>query len=279
MKILIVGQGKSGTTALYSALEQSLPPGYTHLFEPLRYTSPSRDGRELAKVQINELSRPDEFDGFDKKILLVRDPRDNLVSRLLYEVYNNDFVKDEEKVRLFVECLERKRLDPPSVSVLELLQVLGGLSGKDVLGQFILRHRLGLNFDHVGRGYFVYKYEHFVAGRYSELEKYLGFKLRFSGDVGAAYRRVTRTKGSGDWRNWFTARDVEYFRPIYHEYLVKYEYDLAWEPHPEPKILPEYSTEYVMRLARQGRADRDRSLARRVIRVIESSLGRKLTRA
>ncbi len=279
MKILLAGQAKSGTTALYCALQQTLPSTYTCLFEPLSYTSASRDGYELAKVQINELAKLDDFEAFDKKILVVRDPRDNLVSRLLYAIYNEGFVKDDDKVRFFVDCLERKRRDPPSVPMIELLQVLNDLSGEDVLGRFILRHRLGLNFDPLGRGYFIYKYEDFVAGRYSELEKYLGFNIRFSGDVGAAYSRVTRTKSSGDWRNWFTARDVEYFRPIYHEYLVKYKYDLAWVPHPEPKILPEHSTEYIMRLACEAREHRNRSFTRRIIGVIESSFRRRFARS
>lgn len=278
MKILIVGQAKSGTTALYSALKQSLPPDYTYLFEPKRYTRASGDGRELAKVLISDSVRVEEFEAFDKKILLVRDPRDNLVSRVLYEIYNQDFVKDDEKVRVFVECLERKRRDPPSVPLVELLRVLGDLSGKDLLEAYVARHRMGLNFDPRGRGYFVYKYEDFVAGRYSELERYLGYTLRFSGEVGAEYSRVTRTKGAGDWRNWFTARDVEYFRPVYQEYIARYQYDPAWEPHPEPKILPEHSTEYVMRLVRQGREHRKRSITRKVIRVIESSLGWRLRR-
>ena len=274
MKILIAGQGKSGTTALYCALQQTLPPTYTCLFEPLSYIPAAGERCELAKVQINESAKIDDFEAFDKKILIVRDPRDNLVSRLLYAIYNEEFVKDDNKVRFFVERLEQKRRDPSSVPMLELLQVLGDLSGKDLLGLFILRHQLGLNFDPLRRGYFTYKYEDFIAGQYSALEEYLGFNLCFNGDVGAAYTRVARTKGSGDWRNWFTERDVEYFSPIYHEYLVKYEYDLAWTLPPEPKILPAHSTEYVMRLVREARADRNRSFPHRIMRFLKRRLAR-----
>ncbi len=281
MKIVIAGQGKSGTTALYSALKQSLPPTYTCLFEPLTYTPAAQDRFVLAKVQINELAKIDDFESFDKKILIVRDPRDNLVSRLLYAIYNEQFIKDDEKVRFFIERLEQKRNAPSSISIVELLQVLKDLSGKDILGRFILRHELGSNFDPTGRGYFTYKYEHFVAGRYSGLEKYLGFNLSFDGNVDEAYSRVARTKSTGDWRNWFTEQDVEYFRPIYHEYLARYEYDLSWTLNPTPKILPKHSTEYVMRLVREARAAHTRgirNLPRRIIVAFRSSLKRRFAR-
>jgi hypothetical protein len=204
------------------------------------------------------------------------------VSRLLYAIYNDEFINDDEKVRFFVEHIEQKRKDPLSVSMVELLQVLNKLSGKDIFGSFILRHQLGSNFDPRARGYFTYKYEHFIAGQYTGLEKYLGFNLSFDGMVDAAYSRVARTKGSGDWRNWFTEHDVRYFRPVYHEYLVRYEYDLAWKLNPEPKIRAEHSTEYVMSLVRQARASHtsgSRVLPLRIIAAVGSSLKRRFARS
>lgn len=282
MKILIAGQGKSGTTALFCALKQTLPPTYTYLFEPMGYAATDQNRFVLAKVQLNEFAKINEFDDFDKKIFIVRDARDNLVSRVLYAVYNDEFSNDDEKVRSFIELIEQKRKEPLSISMVELLQVLNDLSGKDILGSFILRHQLSFDFDPFTRGYFIYKYEHFVAGQYASLEKYLGFNLSFDGKVDAAYSRVARTKGSGDWRNWFTEHDVGYFRPIYHEYLLRYEYDLAWTLNPEPKIQPEHSTEYVMRLVRQARAFHNsgrRPLPLRIIAALGLFLKRRFVRS
>jgi hypothetical protein len=254
MKILIAGQAKSGTTALFYALKQALPRKYTCLFEPRSYTVDGRDGCVLAKVLVNPSVKLDDFDAFHKKILIVRDPRDNLVSRLLYAVYDQKFFADDDKVRSFIERLEEKQRDPARLPLLELLKVLSDLSGEDMLERFMLRHRVGLEFDALRRNYFVYKYEHFVAGQSSGLEEYLGFALNFNAKVDAAHSRVARTKGSGDWRNWFTEQDVKYFRDAYHEYLVGYGYDVSWELSPEPIILPEHSTEYVKRLIRERRA-------------------------
>lgn len=252
MKLLIAGQAKSGTTALYYALKQTLPRKYTCLFEP-RGNNAARHGCVLAKVLINPSLKSDDFETFHKKILIVRDPRDNLVSRLLYAIYDQKFFADDDKVRVFIERLEQKQRNPASVPLIELLRVLSDLSGEDLLERFMLRHQIGLEFDGLHQNYFVYKYEHFVAGQRSGLEQYLGFALNFNGNVDVVHSRVARTKGSGDWRNWFTEQDVKYFSDPYDEYLAKYGYDMEWKLSPAPEILPEYSTEYVMRLVRERR--------------------------
>jgi hypothetical protein len=240
-----------------------LPRTYTCLFEPRNYTAAAGDRFVLAKVLINEFVNIDDFGDFHKKIFIVRDPRDNLISRLLYAIYNQEFITDDSKVRFFIKRLEQKRRNPHSVPVIELLQVFSDLSGdNDMIERFILRHQGGFNFDPLQRSYFVYKYELFVAGQFSSLEKYLGFNLCFNGDVDVFHSRVSRTKGSGDWRNWFTEQDVKYFSSIYHAYLIKFGYDVEWMLSPRPEILPEHSTEYVMRLVREGRAAHAREAKR-----------------
>ena len=255
MKILITGLSKSGTTALYHALKQSLPRYYTCLFEPRRHVAGGRSPFVLSKVLINVDvdAKIENFDRFHRKILLVRDPRDNLVSRLLYEIYDRKFLHDDGKVRLFLERLEQKRKTPSSISLLELFRVLGKLSDADLVERAVRRIQAGLRFEALHRGCFVYRYEHFVATRYASLEAYLGFALKFSGNVGAGHRRVARTKSAGDWRNWFTMQDVEYFGPILREYMNKYGYEDEWTLNPGAEILPEHSTEYVMRLVRERR--------------------------
>jgi hypothetical protein len=268
VKILVVGQPKSGTTALYSALEQSLPGHYTRLFEPDRYAADNGDEFVLAKILIRPTMVIDDFQGFQKKILLVRDPRDNLVSALLYAIYNLGAMNDR-KIRPFMKLLERKRKTPASVSLIALYAGLSALADEEMLLRNILRHQAVLGYEALRESSFVYKYEDFVAGRYRPLEEYLGFELRFSGEVDTAYRRVVRTKGSGDWQNWFTAQDVAHFRPLFNQYLVRHGYDLEWALNPKPRILPEHSTEYVMRLVREKRALERPQRARQLIRFLK----------
>ena len=99
MKIVIYWLAKSGTMALFYKLKNSLPPDLICLFEP-RSFAPSvlkqrgfrallgrrREPDVLAKVLPFRPAAPadvDSFSAFDKQILLVRDPRDRLISRLL----------------------------------------------------------------------------------------------------------------------------------------------------------------------------------------------------
>jgi hypothetical protein len=92
MKIVIAGLGKSGTTALFSKLKQAMPPETYCLFEPLRYEAPAVDPTHvLTKVLIphEKMVDFDSFSEFDRKIMIVRDPRDILVSRVLYDIYND----------------------------------------------------------------------------------------------------------------------------------------------------------------------------------------------
>src|SRR5690606_15023024 len=85
-KIVIAGQGKSGTAALFHKIRAAVPDSTRLLFEPRAYEPEPDDGHVLAKVLIDPPGYVDfsTFEPFDKKILIVRDPRDNLISRLLY---------------------------------------------------------------------------------------------------------------------------------------------------------------------------------------------------
>lgn len=255
MRVLVAGQGKSGTTALFFALKRSLPPDYVCLFEPTSYRAAGED-RVLAKIIVGDPTavRFADFEAFDKKILVVRDPRDTLISRLLYLTYDLSFWADDAKVASFVRMLEEKRRSPSSVSVVELFEWLSNLSGKDLLGRVKDLHRFSRDFDRLYPGYFVTRYEEFVTGNVKRLEGYLGFPLTHDGEIDPEYSRVVRRKTPGDWRNWFTAGDADYFRPIFDEHLRKYGYDMDWEPGSNQEILREYSTDYVMRLVEEKRA-------------------------
>ena len=255
LKIVIAGAGKSGTTALYYALKQSLPKDYVYKFEPVQYV-PKRAGEGvLAKVIISKVKRPEDFDRFDKRIYLIRDPRDIVVSDLLYRLFNLNDPVDREKLDHFLSGVEQKRRDPSSISLLELQSRLFQLFG--TIG--VDRHSSFLSTGAFWSGnpnYFVYKYEDLIAERFDQLEQYLGFRINFSGEVDARHRRVERTKEAGGWRDWFTPVDVEFYRPLFQEFLVKYDYELDWTLNPNPRIAAEHSTLYVDKMLELGLAAR-----------------------
>lgn len=271
-QILIAGLAKTGTTGLFFKIGNSLaaagrPGARTKiLFEPAAYSGPE-DQRVLAKILISKKnaltlwgdgrqlrwSDFEGFRGFDKKILLHRDPRDRLISSLLYSTQNRAFKKHREHLLAFLDLLERKERDPGAVSLLELLSVRlrGGNYSlqqwadglKDTLGYF-------LEFRRHHTGFFHYRYEDFVRGDTKCLEEFLGFALAGDADVERGLERVVRTKKSGDWKNWFTEQDISFFRPVFEHYMIETGYAADWALPERQKIPHAYGAAYVEKITR-----------------------------
>src|SRR5690348_3976598 len=91
MRTVVFGLGKTGTTALFFKLKQAMPADTRALFEPRSFSADLAPARDvLAKVLLgyNRDVDTSAFLSFDRKVFLVRDPRDTLVSRVLYDIYN-----------------------------------------------------------------------------------------------------------------------------------------------------------------------------------------------
>ena len=253
MKILIVGLGRSGTTALYFKIKQALPENTWCLYEPRRFDpfDPGGAPDVLAKILIappNIFDYP-SFRDFDKRIMIVRDPRDSLVSRILYRPCGSRaFRGDEAKVAAFTDALCRKEADPRSISLLAVIDLFSRLTNEEWLPRFTTITDLAVDFHRNNGDFVVYKYEDFVAGSYAAIEDYLGIVLPVGEThVGPQYEHVVRTKAAHDWQNWFTAEDVAFFRPHLAPYMHAYGYPDDWTLAAEPCIRPEHGSEYVRR--------------------------------
>ena len=147
MKTVIFGLARSGTTALFYKLKHSLPPQTVCLFEPRSFNARalrkktigsllkgSSEPDVLAKVlpfRPGDPADADSFSHFEKQILIVRDPRDRLISRLLYGVYDSRLCDDDLKVSAFLDILKRKESDSRSVSLKNLLAAFATLNGEE----------------------------------------------------------------------------------------------------------------------------------------------------
>jgi hypothetical protein len=94
------------------------------------------------------------------------------------------------------------------------------------------------------------KYEDLIAHRLDSLKDYLGFDLTVTTDVPETYRRVSRTRGSGDWRNWFLDDDVAYFEPRLKSYLREFGYSDDWSLPEKPTLERSHAAGYVVNLVR-----------------------------
>ena len=156
-----------------------------------------------------------------------------------------------------VSALRVKEQRPKSVSYWELFQLLVRLSGGGIGPMVVVEQYLkDLCFAarvrrlHGDRA-FRLRYEDIVDRRLEKLEEYLGLSLASVDEVAMPYRRVARSKGHGDWRNWFLAEDVEFFRPRLQEHLEDLGYGDDWELPAEPQVTSERASGYLMRLAEE----------------------------
>lgn len=252
-RILVTGVGKTGSTALFHAILNALPPGTVSLFEP--ETSGERLPEDIKPPVLVKsfVNYSGHFDFFEKKILIIRDLRDQLISALLYKPYNlllkSDSPEQEaditDKVNRFMALLKQKEASPPEVSVKQLYDIIP-------VGT-ILRINNIINYAETHPEAFILKYEDFTTSNLDKLNEFLGFNITGSVVVPKKYERVTRTKSSGNWRSWFTPSDIEYFRPELLEYMKLFGYKDEWELEKEPGLDPQTGSLYLEKLLKEAK--------------------------
>ena len=273
MRVAIYGLSKTGTTALYSKLKAAMSPEPASYFEPApHHLARLRRQQWLARIGIGR-SHPllvkflpfqpgaeamlNRFGSFDRSILLTRDPRDRLVSDILYRAYDSPIARDDAQILRYLELLAAKQRDPRAVSLLELrASVHGpGFSEQDWRADYAARSiARPLAFADAHPELFQFRYEDLVAQEFDALSAYLGIALAGQAIVAVDLSRVARTCGAGDWRNWFTAADVAALRPLLEPYLDRYYPDADWTIAADPRIDARYGSDYVRRIVAERRA-------------------------
>ncbi|QAY79526.1 hypothetical protein [Sphingosinicella sp. BN140058] len=274
MRIVIYGLAKTGTTALFSKIRNSLPPTAICLFEPTalrgsiilrgRLIAALRGDLSphvLAKVLPLGVMTPavERFDRFDKQILLVRDPRDRLVSRLLYDAYKPEFAASDRALAGFIQRLRAKEANPLSVPLTELIGCFPQRpSERFDLSIWASHYRFAMierSFEFHDRrpDIQVFRYEDLVANRFAGLEAYLGFPLGGTDAVTPELGRVLRTRGAGAWRNWFTPEDIPQLEPLLQPYLDRYYPNADWRLAEAPSVERRHASDYVLRIANEQR--------------------------
>jgi len=244
-RILIAGLAKSGTTGLWSKIVNSYSWWHHSYFEN-DYLGQTKK-RMICKQLIGPNFDVAKFEIFEKIVWIVRDPRDRLISYCLYRAYDHRY-DDESFVRELLGLLAQKENDSDSVSI-ERLEKLVELPTPTMQSSFFWNDA-SIPKD---RG-FVLKYEDFVDGRFDGLEEYLGRKLTGKARVPKKLSRVVRTKSHGFWRDWFTAEDVEHYRPLFQEFMELYNYPADWETHEVKTVDPNACSRYARRIVNERRA-------------------------
>lgn len=261
--VLVSGQAKSGTTALFFKVKNALPPESRTQFEPQEIKRAWVRGRTpcLAKILVGPGTGIDYecVSWFDEHLCIVRDPRDRFVSMVLFSVLSSGVERHPDKEEELYALLRQKEKDPASVSLIDLarfLHIVGEQSFSLELWKVDLtrQHTFFFEFCDQFRPWIV-KYEDVIEGHLGSLEEHLGVSLSDRSDEVEGYAaHVPRTRGSGDWKNWFLPEDVEYFREICEEYMRRFGYEPDWSQAATRVVPPEHCSEYIARLvARQKR--------------------------
>ncbi len=252
--VLILGLAKTGSTGLYTNVKAALTAtghDYYCLFEPTRpdqLHSLHRLAPELPLLTKVMIARePDlqlDYDRFPRRLTLLRDPRDMIVSFLLFR----PFIRADApwgQVEPFVEAIRGKERDPASRSVHELhllADELGLASYRlDRVVEF-MEWQESLIDRHDVR---TVRYEDFVAGRLDDLQTYLGVDVANTAGSSPWLDHIMRAGGSGDWRHWFTDEDITTYRPSVARYMKRFEYDDDWTLATDPHIDPAAASGYI----------------------------------
>lgn len=252
--ILILALAKTGSTGLYNNVKAALAEaGHDHycLFEPTRpeqlhnIHTYAPEQPLLTKVMIAR--EPDlhlRYERFDRRVTLLRDPRDMIVSFLLFRPFIRADVPWEQ-VEPFVEAIRAKERDPSSRSVEQLHDLADELDlasyRVERVVEFMQRQEALIDRHDV----FTVRYEDFIVGRLDALSDHLGVAVDNDARTSPWLDHILRAAGSGDWRHWFTADDVAAYRPHVEPYMKRFDYDDEWRLADEPTIDPSTASEYL----------------------------------
>jgi len=280
MKILILGTGKSGTTALVYKVAGGLPncqafsggrPGkYIGDYENAVYkhTYQERKGKTF-----NLYEEHLQKETYDRKIWIARDPRDAAISRMLYR-WHRGYSGNKNQYKAHLDLVQKKEQNARSIPFHFICRYAGHngwpITTEQVVEEEQIRYQNMVDFvKTLSEDWYLFTYENMVGKNFDGLNGYLGFEVEADGEVpkSTGKAKVVRKKAVGDWRHWFTEEDVEIYKPVYTSYMKLIGYDLEdWYLSPNPVIEPEYSSVYMKSLPRMQTGASIRSFKDLVLR-------------
>ncbi|HEX6255945.1 MAG TPA: hypothetical protein VFZ70_09060, partial [Euzebyales bacterium] len=184
------------------------------------------------------------YDLFPRKVTMLRDPRDVIVSFLLFR----PFIRADvawERVEPFVEAVRAKERDPASTSVRALHELADDLGLASYRLERVVEFMAWQEALVDRHDIFTVRYADYVAGRLDPLSAYLGVDVERSAPSSPWLDHIMRSGATGDWRHWFTPEDIDVYRPLVARYMERFGYDDDWSLAAEPVIASETASGYV----------------------------------
>jgi hypothetical protein len=260
MKVAIIGMPKTGTTALYESIKLELPLDTVTSFEPknkseLSYVLTEKRDNALTKIMFTKLNDVDfRVEEFDKTVVIVRDPRDYLVSSLLYKFDDPKICKSNEKLKYLISLFKVKQERPDQISFTKLYSAF---SDTEINWNLHLKLYKNLLKFIEKQNVFVLKYEDFAYDLLQPLNYYLGLTVKNKRKLEGWTAKIQRKGTSGDWKNWFTKDDL-YLREVFLDVMSKLNYS-DWDLSPKPVIEDKYCLGYINKLIEANTTDPTKS--------------------
>ena len=156
-------------------------------------------------------------------VLIVRDPRDQFISQMLYHFYEFKARGDRTGYESARDLLRRNIESPSTVSTIQLYDTIASLAGCPRSKSLAKRYQRLMSFLDRYQPHTI-RYEDFVDGKVAALSHYLGLPVSTSSRVDDEHRRVVRTKTHGEWRAWLTAEDLEFINGRVAEFMLALDY-------------------------------------------------------
>ncbi len=270
IKVLIYGLPKSGTTILTYKISNALGKSTQVIFEPkVRNKRIEKPGNIVTKSLFGldpaGYTTPEaikDYNNYEKKIWIARDPRDVIISSFLYQWFK-DHYPQKESFKNALEAVKTKEKNPNSIPFYTLDQIKlrrSRLNTDELKNYHTKMDSVMCNLIHsmnkdwfifriFKRDWFIFKYEDLIDNKIDKLNAYLGFSIDNEVDVPEEFGRVKRSTSYGNWRDWFTPEDVEFYKPLYREYMQLINYDTDdWRLKDNPVLPPELGSKYMERL-------------------------------
>lgn len=279
MNVLLIGRAKTGTTAAAKAIASALP-NCEFVMEPKDLAAVKelilepkgwfqRMGRapehRVIKIiyehwrqhreDLEALVRNQTAIQLDRIVCMVRDPRDEFISRLHYRLYSQLTHHPEtapEAVDRWIELMRQKERDPQSLAALDMWVAYENIFRPGSrLRRSVPRDQGYLDFlqRHADTSLCL-SYERFVEGAWDPWARYLGFRP-LSAEVGPELQRVVRTRGAGQWKRFFTEQDVRDCRAALGRSMEGLGYT-DWTLTPVTALDPAEHSGYLERLRREA---------------------------
>ncbi len=216
MKVLVVGAAKTGTTIISKTIQGSLKNAFFHM-EPkdpsffMRDSSVDQEARVVKVIFEHWNSTPNLRKAvianelpfkFDRIVMIIRDPRDEMLSRVMYFVYPwlsaNGYRGNETKVENWLSFIEQVERTPANYSFKKIVSFMNQNFSVSLFGEVKAMNKYRVFCEEMKSKVQLVRYEDFVVGDYSVIESYLEFPL-VTKNFGKYLGEMMEKQGYIDW--------------------------------------------------------------------------------